>query len=518
MKDRSRTLMILGSIVLIAVLSVGGGVLGARLGSNPASEAQIPSGLQFGTPAASQARPTDEFQVTPIVNSPSALATANQAEIARSFQQQFRTVASQTLPVVVEVNVVNRVTQRVGDSPLDFFFGNPRGGQQEREFEQPGMGSGVIVARDGTAVYVLTNHHVAGEADEIEIVLSDGRSFEAEIVGSDELMDLALVSFETSEEVPIAPLGDSSALMPGDWVFAVGNPLGFESTITAGIVSATARAARAGSQMSGVTDYIQTDAAINRGNSGGPLVNLDGEVVGINTWIASQSGGSIGLGFAIPINSARRAINDFLTDGEVAYSWLGVQISTVNETIADELDLESASGAFVSGVYADSPADRAGLLPGDVILRIGDTQIDSSNTLVRTVANIEPEQASEFELVRDGERMTMAVRTGRRTAESGTEEPVWPGISVAPLSEQIREQLELGRRVDGVVIAAVAADSAAGESGLRAGDTITAINGSGVDSLADFYRKLNEVDSDEVQFRIIREGRQIILGFVRDAA
>ena len=313
MKDRSRTLTILGSIVLVAVLSVGGGVLGARLGSNPASEAQIPSGLQFGTSAAaSQAHPADEFQVTPIVNSPSTLATANQAEIARSFQQQFRTVASQTLPVVVEVNVVNRVTQRVGDSPLDFFFGNPRGGQQEREFEQPGMGSGVIVARDGTAVYVLTNHHVAGEADEIELVLSDGRSFEAEIVGSDALMDLALVTFETREEVPIAPLGDSSALMAGDWVFAVGNPLGFESTVTSGIISAVGRRPAVGSQISGLTDYIQTDAAINQGNSGGALVNLAGEVVGVNTWIASQSGGSIGLGFAIPINNAKRAIDEFI--------------------------------------------------------------------------------------------------------------------------------------------------------------------------------------------------------------
>ncbi|MFW6292422.1 MAG: PDZ domain-containing protein [Spirochaetota bacterium] len=327
-----------------------------------------------------------------------------------------------------------------------------------------------------------------------------------------------MITFETSEEVPIAPLGDSSALMPGDWVFAAGNPLGFESTITAGIVSATARAAQAGSQMSGVTDYIQTDAAINRGNSGGPLVNLDGEVVGINTWIASQTGGSIGLGFAIPINSAKRAISDFLTDGEVAYSWLGVQISTVSETIADELGLDSTSGAFVSGVYADSPAARAGLLPGDVILRIGDTPIDTSNTLVRTVANIEPEQASRFELVRNGERMTMTVRTGRRTADSGTEEPVWPGISVAPLSDEIREELELARRVNGVVVAAVAEDSAAGESGLRAGDTITAINGEGIRSLADFYRELNEVDTDEIQFRIVRDGRQIILGFVRDAA
>jgi serine protease Do len=380
------------------------------------------------------------------------------------------------------------------------------------------MGSGVIVARDGSTVYVLTNHHVAGEAEEIDVVLHDDRTYDGTIVGSDELMDLALVSFQTDEEVPIAPLGDSDSLKPGDWVFAVGNPLGFQSTITAGIVSATARAAQAGTGMSGITDYIQTDAAINRGNSGGALVNLNGEVVGINTWIASQTGGSIGLGFAIPINNARRAITDFLTEGEVAYSWLGVQIGTLGEELAEALGIEEAGGAFVSGVYEDSPADQSGILPGDVIVGIGDREIDSSNTLVRTVANLEPGGENTFVILREGERITVDVRTGRRTAESGTEAPVWPGISVTPLTDSIREQLELSRRANGVVIAGVASNSPASDSGLRPGDTVIAVNGESVGSLAEFYAELNATSSDEVQFRIIREGRQIILGFVRPNA
>ena len=171
-------------------------------------------------------------------------------------------------------------------------------------------------------VYVLTNNHVVQDADEIEVNLNDGRTFSGELVGGDPLRDLALVSFETQEEVPVAVLGDSSELWVGDWVLAIGNPLGFESTVTAGIVSAKGRHTQ-GQQF---TDYIQTDASINRGNSGGALVNLDGEVIGINTFIASTSGGSIGLGFAIPINNARRAIDDFIDKGSVEYAWLGVNM------------------------------------------------------------------------------------------------------------------------------------------------------------------------------------------------
>jgi Do/DeqQ family serine protease len=520
MNTRARYLTILSALVLVAAISVGGGVLGARLAGGPAGAGEPSPGLQFApTPARGEPvnergeRPDPNFDMTRIVDL-DTLPSATHSEVAHSFQQQFRTVAARTLPVVVEVNVVNRVTQRTQDAPLDFFFGTPRNQPQEREFDRPGRGSGVVVARDGRTVYVLTNHHVAGEAYKIEIILHDGRIFEGSIVGSDELMDIALLSFETRDEVPIAPLGDSNTLYPGDWVFAVGNPLGFQSTITAGIVSATARTAQPGSRMSGVTDYIQTDAAVNRGNSGGPLVNLDGEVVGINTWIASQTGGSIGLGFAIPINNAKRAINDFLTTGEVAYSWLGVQVSSLGATLAQSMEIDRSAGAFVSGVFEGSPGQESGLLPGDVIVRIGDTAIDSSSTLVRIVANLEPEQSVPFELIRGGERLTLSVRTGRRTADSGTETPPYPGVNVAPLTSEVREQLGLSARVNGVVVGSVTANSAAADSGLRNGDTITAINGATIRSLNDFYRELNSAEG-EVQFRIIREGRQIIVGFVK---
>ena len=340
------------------------------------------------------------------------------------------------------------------------------------------------------------------------------------------LIDLAMLSFETSEEVPIARLGNSDSLQPGDWVFAVGNPLGFQSSITAGIVSATARAANGQAGMSGVTDYIQTDAAINRGNSGGALVNLDGEVVGINTWIASNSGGSIGLGFAIPVNNARRAITDFIETGEVAYSWLGVQVSTLNAETAGEflgapkeqIDATDARGAFVSAIYDESPAARSGIRPGDLIVAVNGIPITNSNELVRNVARLEPGDSVPFEVVRNGEQRTITVKTGRRDDTALADATLWPGMAVAPVTERVREQLELSDGTDGVIVAGVAGESRARQSGIRRGDVIQAINGRQIQTVSDFYTVLSQVDEEEVQFRVLRDGQRLILGFVRPTA
>jgi serine protease Do len=502
MKPR-KIISVVGAGLLIAALSVGGGLLGARLGDDSSHVAFAESSLTDGTGSTN-------------VN----FAPGAADDISSAFQNRFRAVAENTLPVVVEINVAQKVTQQVQANPFNFFFGNPRGQEQqpeEREYMERGMGSGVIIARDGNSVYVMTNDHVAGEADEIEVVLHDGRSFEAELVGSDPLMDIALLSFTTREEVPIAALGTSSSLRPGDWVFAVGNPLGFESTVTAGIVSATARRAEGGS-MSGVTDYIQTDAAINRGNSGGALVNLDGEVVGINTWIASQTGGSIGLGFAIPIDNAKRAISDIMRTGEVTYSWLGVTVGSVTEEFAEQMGIEATEGAFISGVYEGSPAEKAGLRPGDIITRIDDVEIADSAALVQTIATIEPGQGTEFEVIRDGRSVEIDVRTARRSEESFASATVWPGISVAPLNERVREQLSLDNKTDGVVVTSVEPGSAAAESGIRAGDTIISVNGSAIEDPAAFYAELGDAEGDEIRFRIIRDGRTLLLGFVRSAA
>lgn len=483
--------------LLVTGLSVGGGFLGSRLGESESpvvlgSTAQVP-GTQVS------------FAET-------------DGDVTKAFQERFREVARETLPVVVEINVARRVEQPVQASPFDFFFGDPRNEERPpRERLQQGMGSGVIVGHDGMTAYVLTNDHVAGDADEIEVVMNDGREFDAELVGTDPLMDIALLRFQTSEELPVARLGSSDSLEAGDWVFAVGNPLGFESTVTAGIVSATARQAQSNT-MSGVTDYIQTDAAINRGNSGGALVNIDGEVVGINTWIASQTGGSIGLGFAIPINNVKRAITDIMESGEVTYSWLGVTVGSVTDEFAEMMDIDSAEGAFISGVYEGSPAEASGLRPGDVVLRIGRTDINDSATLVQTIAGLRPGTETEFELLRAGERVTIGVTTGRRDQDSFQTATLWPGVTVLPLNEEARERLELNRNTDGVIVANVVQNSAAAESGVRAGDTIISVNGSSVSTPAEFYRELGNANGDEVRFRVIRDGRTLLLGFVRSNA
>lgn len=523
---REKAFQSVAAVVALTAIAVAGGWFGAQL------PARAPDAWQTAEQQAQHAT-THYASHVDVIEAPdlfartaaapvervAAIDPAERHGVARAFQEQFRAVSEMTIPVVVEINVVNTVRRRVQSSPFEFFFGTPRGQEpEEREFTQRGLGSGVIVARDGETVHVVTNDHVIQSATEIEVVLADGRRFDAELIGGDDRMDIAVVSFATPDEVPLASLGDSDDLFVGDWVFAVGNPLGFESTVTAGIVSAKGRLPSAGSGLSGVTDYIQTDAAINRGNSGGALVNLEGEIVGINTWIASQTGGSIGLGFAIPINSAKRAISDIITSGEVAYSWLGVQVANAAGVLAEDLGAD-ASGALITGIYEESPAAVAGLLPGDIVTHIGDRAVQDSTALVRAISAIEPGRSAAFRIIRDGERLSLGVRTAPRTADSGQDlASLWPGVTVAPISGEARERFSLDDELRGAIIAAVPAGTPAGASGLRPGDVVTAINGVAVENTRDFYRVLNESRQDEVQFRVVREGRHLILGFVRSMA
>ncbi|MFW6363856.1 MAG: trypsin-like peptidase domain-containing protein, partial [Spirochaeta sp.] len=305
----------------------------------------------------------------------------------------FNTVANQVLPVVIEVSVVAVVEQEGPQDMFEFFFG-PRGEQQPREYERPGIGSGVIVRRSNGDVYALTNYHVVGQADEIEVGLYDGRTFEAELVGGDERSDLALLRFNASGDIPVADLGNSDNLQVGDWVLAVGNPFGFHSSVTAGIVSATGRRAQqGGARLPQMTDFIQTDAAINPGNSGGALVNMQGEVIGINTWIVgSQGGGNVGLGFAIPINHAAGAIDQLIEEGRIVYGWLGVSIADASQeslpTLAEDLGILEEDGSLIVNVYRDSPAAQAGIMPGDYVTAIGDQQIDDTVNFQRVVGGI----------------------------------------------------------------------------------------------------------------------------------
>jgi S1-C subfamily serine protease len=341
------------------------------------------------------------------------------------------------------------------------------------------------------------------------------------VVGMDPRRDVALVSFETKEAVPVAELGDSSELQVGDLVMAVGNPFGFESTLTMGIVSALGRSAP-GSQQT-FTDYIQTDASINEGNSGGALVNTRGEVVGINTWIAATSGGSVGIGFAIPINNAKSAIDDFITKGKVEYGWLGVQIgdilnSTTYPGFAADLKVDGLKGAFVLNTYKGSPADKAGLLPGDYVLSADGTAIRNADHLTQVVGAMVAGKTYPFELVRYGERLKLSVKIGERDEkdEVAQYKNLWPGMTVVKITDAIRKEAGIDKGVEGVVIGYLPdSDTPASIAGFRPGDVITEINGKSVRTMMDFYKAINDRTKKDVTFRINRKNVEVTIGLAR---
>jgi len=442
-----------------------------------------------------------------------------------SMQYSFRNVAEVSLPVVVEINVIEVIKQNFPqfNSPFDFFFDGETDDEsrQEYEYKQPGLGSGIIVEKQGNKVYVLTNNHVVGKADEISIRLYDGREFEAKIIGKDVRTDLALVMFETADEVPLAILGDSDSLHVGDWAIAVGNPLGFESTVTVGIISALARKAIGASQIANFTDYIQTDADINPGNSGGALLNIRGEIIGINTWIATSTGRSVGLGFAIPINNAKKVINDFISKGRVEYGWVGVQIGDTNPNqypgIFEDLNIVEKNGAFVLNVFEDSPAEKAGLLAGDLITKVNEVNIKDSNHLTSIVGNILPGKVVEFTLLRFGKEKKINIKLVVREEEEKvlSNSNVWPGMVIIGINDQLIKQLELPEDIAGVLVANTAPKSPSGLAGLREGDVIVKINDKTIKNAVDFYGAINDKSKNDIIFRVYRQGREIILGVAR---
>ena len=473
-------------------------------------------GLWFGAgAAASSSAAAQRLSVTPVDFN----TNLEGIQTLQSMQNAFRAVAAKVLPSVVQVDVVDVVKNSGADfpNPFEFFFG-PRSQRQSqpREFRQQGLGSGVVVRRNGDKLYVLTNNHVAGDAEQISIKLQDGRSYKAKLVGKDENKDLALVVFETRENIPVAELGDSGSLMVGDWVLAVGSPLGFESTVTAGIVSAIGRRSVQGA--AGFTDYVQTDAAINQGNSGGALVNIYGQVVGINSWIASTSGGNIGLGFAIPINNAKRSIDDFITKGRSEYGWIGINMGGLQPQAADDLKLGEARGAFVYGVFKSSPAEKAGLLPGDMITKVDGKALKDSSDLLLTIGNLTPGRKVELELVRAGSARSLTLQVAARADEkqlAAQSSKVWPGFSVLKITDDVREQLNLGGSEAGLVIGAVDQSGPADVAGLKSGDLVTKVGGREVRDLGDFYKALNNPGAKEILFAIQRQGNNLIIGLVR---
>jgi serine protease Do len=445
-----------------------------------------------------------------------------------SIQNSFRNVAKTALPIVVEINVIETVKQSSSqpDSPWNFFGpNNPNGGNnpgQEFEYRRPGgLGSGVIVKRDGNKVFVITNNHVVGNASEISVLLHDGRKFNAKIVAKDERVDLALIAFESREAVAVSKLGDSDQLEVGDWAIAVGNPFGFESSLTVGVVSALGRKAMRGSSIPNYNEYIQTDAQINPGNSGGALLNLRGEVIGINTWIASSTGVSMGVGFAIPINSVKKVMNDFLTKGKVEYGWLGVGIEDPDDQafpgVAEDLKINGMKGALVVSVFKGSPAEKGGILPGDFIQQADGKGVNDANQLTRIVGNLPPNRDVEFVLIRYGKEQRLKVTLKARDAEDSirANTAVWPGMTVVKLTEDFRKQLKAPATIKGLLIADVAQGTQAQSAGLKSGDILVKINDKETASVLEFYRMINDKAKGEIIFRLWRENKEIILGVVR---
>ncbi|GHV88862.1 serine protease [Spirochaetia bacterium] len=453
------------------------------------------------TPTGTRTAKAQENQVT---------IPADALAVAESLQTAFNAVADKVLPSVVELKTVSIRRQQApqfNGIPWEFFFGPQEGGPnergQEREYRSQGLGSGIIVRQVKDVYYVLTNFHVVKDANEIMVAVNDGKEYPAELVGKDERKDLAMVSFKTGDAYPLAVLGDSDALKVGDWAIAVGNPLGYMSSVTMGIVSAVGRTGGPGNN---INDFIQTDASINQGNSGGALVNIRGEVVGINTWIASSTGGgSVGLGFAIPINNAKRSIEEFISKGEISYGWLGVSLLEPDKDLAQALGIEGKRGALASQVFLDSPANKGGIQPGDFITHINGREVRGVNALTLAVGDLKPGERVTFTVIRDGAAQEITVRIEARTdAVAAENKKLWPGVYAVPLNDAIRKELKLEQNDRGVVAYQVIPDSPSAIIGLQSTDRIISINGEAVRDMASFYKLLREKTGRELWFEVKR--------------
>lgn len=431
-------------------------------------------------------------------------------------QSAFRQVAAKALPVVVEITV-HQPSDSLDSSLWDFLLPpdiNPDKNSPPGD-SLAGLGSGIIVEQRNTAVYVITNYHVIEKAADLRVILFDGRSFPAQLKAKDERTDLALISFNCQDQLAVARLGDSDSLQVGDWAIAIGNPYGFQSSLTVGVISALGRAAIPGSNIASYNDYIQTDAEINPGNSGGPLLNLWGEVVGINTWIASQTGSSTGLGFAIPINSVKKVIADFLSKGKVEYGWLGVAIIDPLEAsypgLAEDLFIKDLAGALVVNVFKDSPADKHGILPGDFIIQVAGQDIANATQLTRLIGSLAAHHEYPLVIIRYGQRkalkITLAVRDSEEQVRSNPN--IWPGLIAVQLKDNLRQRLNISPQVSGLLLIEVSAASRAAAAGLKLGDILTKINGKPQRTLLDFYQTFNDLNISEFKLSLWRDGREI---------
>jgi len=431
--------------------------------------------------------------------------------VAEAVQTTFNAVAEKVLPSVIELKTVSVKKQQspgFNGIPWEFFFG-PRDREpsdRDREYRSQGLGSGIIVRNKDGVYYALTNNHVVDDANEITVATKSGKEYPAQLVGKDERKDLAMVSFKTNDSYPLATLGDSDNVAVGNWAIAIGNPLGeqFSFSVTMGIISAVGRTGGPGGN---INDFIQTDAPINQGNSGGPLVNIRGEIIGINTWIASNmsGGGSVGLGFAIPINNIKRSIDEFINTGSTRYGWLGVSLMEPSKETITSMGLENKRGALAAQVFLGSPADKGGIRPGDFITHVNGKEARNTQQLQMIVGDLKPGDNAKFTVIRDKQTKEIQVKIETRTDQVASDnKKLWPGLIVMPLNDQLKQNMELDKDAKGLVVVQVSDGSPANVIGIKAGDRITTVNGVTVADIAAFYKVLRENATAELWFGLLR--------------
>jgi serine protease Do len=433
------------------------------------------------------------------------------APVAYADFPEFTKLVRQASPAVVNIRTERTATNRpdgFNEQEVPEIFRRFFRQMPDRQNPRPGIGSGFIIESDG---YILTNNHVVDGADEIIVALSDRREREAKIVGTDPLSDLALLKID-EENLPTVKIGSSEDLEAGQWVIAIGSPFDFEMSVTAGIVSATGRSLPEGS--GNYVPFIQTDVAINPGNSGGPLLDLDGRVVGINSQIFTRSGGYMGLSFAIPIDVAMEVVAQLKDKGGVSRGWLGVLIQRVDRDLAESFGLDRPAGALVTEVFADSPAEKAGLKEGDIITAFDGRMIDLSSDLPHMVGRTRADSVAELTVVRNGEVVTLEVTIGRleeddlnssrrpaQAARSGNR----VGITVSDLEASEKRRFKVDR---GVMVRQVFSGPA-GEAGIERGDVITDFDGEPIQTAEQFEHLVENLPGDgvTVPIRVVRNGR-----------
>jgi serine protease Do len=426
----------------------------------------------------------------------------NSVDVLQRLDEEYTKVANAVVPSVVSITTTKTVARRMPIDPLELFFGRRFSDESPAQQKVTSLGSGVIVSKEG---HIVTNNHVLNGTDDVTVQLSDGRQSKAKIVGTDGQIDLAVLKIDLENLTPL-PIGDSDKVRVGQIVMAIGNPFGLDESVSQGIISAKDRRAMNDSQV----EFFQTDTAINPGNSGGPLVNIRGEVIGINTAIYSESGGNQGVGFAIPSNVVRAAMNSIIAKGRVIRGYIGVGIQSVTRDIAEQFKLASARGALVTDVTPGSPAEKAGIIRGDVIRKVNGYEIKDTIALVNRIAEADIGSILAIDIVRDGEPKTVNAKVIEQPADlvarlnrnqnapdqsGGSQNGILAGIEVQNLTQKLRTEANVPPNVTGVIVTQVDPGSAAAQQ-LRPGDVIEQINRRPVPNVDEFEAVVSQLEPD----------------------